>query len=320
VRRARQKYFFVFFGEKSSLDTVLRPLAQQYGANMYLCSGEISDTLVHQMAADAHADGRPLVVFTFSDFDPAGRQMPVSIGRKLQALRDLKFPGFDAQMAPVSLTIEQVLENRLPTTPVKAGDQRRVRWELAFGQRLRDAGLVRGSEPAQVEIDALAALRPQVLTNLTHAAIRPFWCATLATRTEAAVAQWEADANAAIEEQADPDRMAGIQERAEEAANLVNSALHFLTVSQDQLTEVDNDLKALVEEIDLPEKPEEPRPEPTEDVEPLVEIARFENEDGEESDPVRDYVEATDRLKAHKGYGRGEAVENGGDEDEDDDD
>jgi hypothetical protein len=142
----------------------------------------------------------------------------------------------------------------------------------------------------------------------------------LATRTEAAVAQWKADANAAIEEQADPDRLAGIRGRAEEAANLVNSALHFLTVSQGQLTEVDNDLKALVEEIHLPEKPEEPQPEPTEDAEPLVEIARFENEDGEESDPVRDYVEATDRLKAHKGYGKGEAVENGDDENGDDED
>jgi hypothetical protein len=216
---ARQKYFFVFFGEKSSLDAVLRPLAEQYGANMYLCSGEISDTLVHQMASDAAADGRPLVVFTFSDFDPAGRQMPVSIGRKLQALRDLKFPRLDAQVVPVSLTIEQVLENRLPTTPVKRGDKRRVRWERAFGQRLRDAGLVRDNEPAQVEIDALAALQPQVLTDLTHAAIAPFWCATLAERTEATRAEWEADATAAIEEQADPGRLAEIRERAEITAD-----------------------------------------------------------------------------------------------------
>jgi hypothetical protein len=28
-------------------------------------------------------DGRKLVVFTFSDFDPSGYQMPVSIGVKL---------------------------------------------------------------------------------------------------------------------------------------------------------------------------------------------------------------------------------------------
>jgi hypothetical protein len=301
---ARQKYFFVFFGEKSSLDDVLRPLAQQYGANMYLCAGEISDTLVHQMAADAHADGRPLVVFTFSDFDPAGRQMPVSIGRKLQALRDLKFPGLDAQVVPVSLTIEQVLENRLPTTPVKAGDKRRVRWERAFGQRLRDAGLVTGAQPAQVEIDALAALRPQVLTDLAHAAIAPFWDATLADRTEAVRAEWEKQANAAIEEQADPERLAEVKGRAEEAANLVNATLHFLTVSQDRLTRASDDLKALVDEIELPESPKEPHPEPEEGAEPLIDTLGA------------GYVEATDRLKAHKGYGKGETVERGDDDEE----
>jgi hypothetical protein len=301
---AQQKYFFVFFGEKSSLDEVLRPLAQQYGANMYLCSGEISDTLVHQMAADAHADGRPLVVFTFSDFDPAGRQMPVSIGRKLQALRDLKFPALDAQVVPVSLTIEQVLEQRLPTTPVKRGDKRRVRWEREFGQRLRDAGLVTGAQPAQVEIDALAALRPQVLTDLADAAIAPFWDATLAERTETARAEWEAEANAAIEEQADPERLAEIRERAEIAAEYINVALHELERMQARMTRASDDLKALVDEIELPEEPEEPQPEPEEGAEPLIDTLGA------------DYVAVTDALKAHKGYGKGEKVEAEDDDDE----
>ena len=89
---AEQPYCFAFFGEKSSLEDVLDPIARQIGANMYLCAGEITDTLIYEMARDAAADGRPLIVFTFSDFDPAGRQMPISIGRKLQALRDLKSP------------------------------------------------------------------------------------------------------------------------------------------------------------------------------------------------------------------------------------
>jgi hypothetical protein len=303
---ARQKFFFVFFGEKSSLDGVLRPLAQAYGANMYLCAGEISDTLIHQMAADADADGRPMVVFTFSDFDPAGRQMPVSIGRKLMALRDLKFPELDAQVVPVSLTIEQVLEHRLPTTPVKPGEKRGARWERAFGQRLRDAGLVPGSAPAQVEIDALAAIRPQVLTDLTHAAIAPFWDATLDQRTAEARAGWEAEASAAIEEQADHDRLAEIREEAGIAAAYVNAALVDLAKAQDRMTRADADLKAEVDEIELPDEPEEPEPEPDEDAAPLVDISGA-------------YAEVTDALKAHKGYGKGEKVEDeNGDEADDD--
>ena len=44
LEATEQPYCFAFFGEKSSLREVLEPIAQEYGANMYLCSGEISDT------------------------------------------------------------------------------------------------------------------------------------------------------------------------------------------------------------------------------------------------------------------------------------
>ena len=45
---------------------------------------------------------------TICDCDPSGRQMPVSIGRKLQALRDLEFPDLDFEVIPVALTVDQV--------------------------------------------------------------------------------------------------------------------------------------------------------------------------------------------------------------------
>ena len=61
-----------FFGEKTSLEDVLGPLAIEFNADLYLTGGQISDTLLHRMARDAVGDGRPLSVFTFSDFDPAG--------------------------------------------------------------------------------------------------------------------------------------------------------------------------------------------------------------------------------------------------------
>ena len=82
---ARHPYAFAFFGEKSSLEPVLAPLAATYGADLYLAAGELSDTLVWKMARDAAADGRPLIVFTFSDFDPAGSQMQACL-RLVRAL------------------------------------------------------------------------------------------------------------------------------------------------------------------------------------------------------------------------------------------
>jgi hypothetical protein len=70
------------FGEKSSLADALSPLAEAYEADLYLPTGEISDTLLHHMASVADRDGRSMAVLCLSDCDPAGWQMPISIARK----------------------------------------------------------------------------------------------------------------------------------------------------------------------------------------------------------------------------------------------
>src|SRR5208337_4598427 len=225
LKATEQPYCFAFFGEKSSLRDVLEPIAQQYGANMFLCSGEISDTLIYHMAQDADADGRPLVCFTFSDFDPAGWQMPVSIGRKLEALRDFQFPNLRAEVVPVSLTLDQVIAERLPTTPVKAKENRRDEWDEAFGPALREAGLAAGSQPAQVEIDALAVIRPEVLTRITHEKIALYRDETVGRRKSAAEARWYRAAYSRIEAQTAErrERLDEIKQAAEEAVEDFNT-------------------------------------------------------------------------------------------------
>ena len=130
-------------------------------ADLYLPTGEISDTLVHRIARDANDDGRPLVMFTLADCDPAGRQMSVSIGRKLQALRDLLFPDLRFEVVPVALNPEQVAALGLPSTPLKETEKRADRWREAFGIE-------------QTEIDALATLRPDVLREIVERAFDPY--------------------------------------------------------------------------------------------------------------------------------------------------
>ena len=110
----RQAFQFVVFGEKASLEGDVLPIAREHQADLYLNTGEISDTHVYRIAKEAVADGRPLVVFTLTDCDPAGYQMSVSIGRKLQAVRDLEFHDLEFEQVPVALTVEQVREQGLP--------------------------------------------------------------------------------------------------------------------------------------------------------------------------------------------------------------
>ena len=188
----------MIFGEKTSLKEVVLPIAYRFDANLYLPSGEITDSQLHQMAADGAADGRPMRVFTLSDCDPAGWQMPVSVGRKLQALRDLHFRDLDFEVRPIGLTVDQVRELDLPSTPLKDTERRGDRWRRAFGVE-------------QTEIDALATLRPRVLEGIVTQAIAPFCDATLSRRVRAAREKWEEEANAALADQIDGETLARIQ-------------------------------------------------------------------------------------------------------------
>ena len=111
----RQPFHLVIFGEKSSLSDVVLPIAREFGADCYLETGEISDSHLFTMAQRNAADSRPLRVFTLSDFDPSGWQMPISIGRKLQALRDLRFPQMQFEVRAVALTVDQARDFDLPS-------------------------------------------------------------------------------------------------------------------------------------------------------------------------------------------------------------
>jgi hypothetical protein len=199
---ARQAFHFAVFGEKSSLEEVVLPIAQQFEADLYLPAGEISDTLVYQIAKDAAEDGRPLVMFTLSDCDPAGHQMPVSIARKLQAFRDMFFKDLKFEVVRVALTPEQVRAENLPSTPLKATERRASRWRDAFGID-------------QTEIDALTTpTRRRVLQRMLRRAFKPYIDETLSSRVADAKAAWNSAAAEAVEEQVDAEHLARIREEA----------------------------------------------------------------------------------------------------------
>jgi hypothetical protein len=208
----RQAFCFAIFGEKASLEEVLLPIARAKQADLYLPTGEISDTLLHQIAEDASTDGRPLVMFTVADCDPAGRQMSVSIGRKLQALRDLLFPDLCFEVVPVALTVEQVGELGLPSTPLKESEKRADRWREAFGVE-------------QTEIDALATLRPGVLREIVERAFGPYFDHSLAERVSEAEEDWTQRAEEALAEQIDQASLEALRAEASEKLSELRGAI-----------------------------------------------------------------------------------------------
>jgi hypothetical protein len=230
--RGVQPYKIVMFGEKSSLSDVLSPLAEAYEADLYLPTGEISDTLLHHMADVADRDGRPMTVLCFSDCDPAGWQMPVSIARKLQAFKVL-LPGMpDFAVCRVALTPAQVGEYGLPSTPLKESERRADKWRQATGAQ-------------QTEIDALASLRPDLLETVARDALDKFYDHTLAGRVHRYREDWLSQARQLIAATFDLDRLAEIRRDAEQQLAGMRQQIRHLSDAL-RIDVDDGDLPAIV--------------------------------------------------------------------------
>jgi hypothetical protein len=219
----------VLIGEKSSLEPVLAPVAEAYQADLYLPTSEPSNTMLHQMAETGAADGRPMVVLYFSDCDPSGWQMPVSVGRKLQAFKAGLFPDLEFEVHRVALTPDQVREFGLPSTPLKDTERRADKWQQSKGVE-------------QTEIDSIAALQPARLRQVAEDAISPFYDRTLGQRVSAAKDSWLAEALEVINRDLDRQRLGRIHAQAETR----------LAAMRQQISELNDALRMDVDEFDLP--------------------------------------------------------------------
>jgi len=238
-------------------------------ADLYLPTGEISDTLLYRIADDGNDDGRPMVVFCLADCDPAGHQMPVSIGRKLQAFRDLLFPKLRFEVVPVALSVDQVRELGLPSTPLKETEARADRWRGAFNVE-------------QTEIDALATLRADVLREILERAFDPYFDRTLQGRVTLAEDEWNRRAEEVLREQIDQKNLEALRAEAADRLAELDSAI----------ADINERLQlAAADRFDLPEI-EVPEPEVNEDAGRQA-LVSFDD----------DWVAATRALIARKQYG-----------------
>jgi hypothetical protein len=295
---AEQPYILAVFGEKSSLDDELRPVAVETGADMYLETGEQSITHAYHIAERAAADGRPLIVLVVSDCDPSGYQMSVSIARKLQALRDLQFPTLDVDVIHVGLTPDQVRQFDLPSSPLSDNEKRAGRWTELMGVE-------------QTELDSLLTLHPGALARMVREALSPYFDSTLDERVRAAERTWGTEARNVIGEglAAVPDlaaKLAEIEARASDIsariealadeAESVRAAAAQINAQDGtlaaEIADINAELAELASEIDLdlPDVPEPGLPDRPTDGPNMVLSSAW------------DWVTATRRLKARKAY------------------
>ena len=172
------------------------------------------------MAASGGNDPRPMVVFYVSDCDPSGWQMPISLARKLQALRVIQFPDIQFAMHRIGLLPEQVRMHGLPSTPLKDSERRADKWTQAMGIE-------------QTEIDAMLALRPNLSRQIMIDSISPFYDAGLSRRVNRARSDWERRAQAVIDEQTDTDAIAQAVAQIDAKRQEIVTILETVRVSDD---------------------------------------------------------------------------------------
>jgi hypothetical protein len=161
---AEQPCLIEVWVEKTTMNDVLLPICKKYDVNLITGAGELSITSVIEFLERAREADRPARILYISDYDPAGVGMPISISRKIEYYqRNLEeYAGLDITLETVALTPEQVQRYDLPRVPVKHSDKRRKNWVDHHGK-------------GQVELDALEALHPGVLAEITEDAILKYY-------------------------------------------------------------------------------------------------------------------------------------------------
>ncbi len=155
--------------EKSTQNDWLVALCERRGVNLVVGIGESSEILSRHLAERAQETGKPARIIYMSDFDPAGRSMPVSVARKVEFYINKFGLNVDVKLNPLVLTEEQCQHYNLPRTPIKDGEKRRKKFEEKFGT-------------GATELDALEALHPGEMAKLLEQEIDRYLDPTLDER------------------------------------------------------------------------------------------------------------------------------------------
>ncbi len=168
--RAQQRYHIEIWCEKTTMNDVLLPLCRRYDAVLQTGAGELSIIASSLFFERVKKYGRPARIFYVSDFDPAGKSMPVATARKIEYfVRDAGLD-VDVRLLPIVLTEEQVRRYQLPRTPIKESERRRDRFEQQYGT-------------GAVELDALEALHPGEFERIVRGCVERYYDTDLAAKT-----------------------------------------------------------------------------------------------------------------------------------------
>jgi hypothetical protein len=261
----QQRYHVELWAEKTSMNDILVPLAQQYGLNLITGAGELSVTACQRLIDRALASERPVRILYISDFDPAGMSMPVAVARKIEYGARRNNHDVDVQVRPIMLTHEQCRAYRLPRTPIKETERRARGFEDRFGE-------------GATELDALEALHPGEFRRIVVREVERYYDSDLDDRVKEAAEDFDEEVEQTNDE--------ALQRHTFELAGLVDEYRSLQQRIEALHGRIESELRSEAPDLNEIEWPEPD--DGDEDEDPLF-------------DSTRDYIEQIDRYKQHQG-------------------
>lgn len=168
-----QPYHLEIWIEKDTMSDKIEPLAKEYGVDVVTGEGEISLTQVYLLMAKALAIRKPIRIFYISDYDPKGKDMPVSIARKIEwFVRNAEgCDKIDIKLKRLMLTPEQCITYKLPRKPIKTakGEGTGAKAYTTLSKKFEEK---RGA--GATELDALESIVPGEFSKILENAIKPY--------------------------------------------------------------------------------------------------------------------------------------------------
>jgi hypothetical protein len=267
-----QRYHIELWAEKTTLNDVLEPIAQEKGVNLITGAGELSYTACRMLIERAKESGRPVRILYVSDFDPSGECMPVSVARKIEFVVRKEGLDTDIQVRSIALTKKQCDEFELPRVPIKETDKRGDRWAEKHSE-------------GATEVDALEALHPGALGEIVEAEIARYYDLDLEDGVDEVAAEIESDVDdvndtvsAEFEDKLDELRLSW-----DEIARKIEDWKGLASSTYQAMDSMLNERAPNIEGVEWPEPADG-----DEDFDPLYESRR-------------DYVEQMERYKRHQG-------------------
>jgi hypothetical protein len=289
-----QRYQIEIWIEKSTMMDVLDPLARRFNLNIVSGVGEISEVRCRELVERALASGRPVRIIYVSDFDPAGRSMPLAAARKIEFELRKRGLDLDIQLRPVVLTHEQCVRYRLPRTPIKESERRGKAFEERFGE-------------GATELDALEALHPGELSRILEQEIRRYYDDGLEDRTTKAAEEFESELSEIQGTVIEPyrDEIEALRQQHRNLGRHWGKQTKALSDEYRRIAERFNSISHAISKSLTAQMPD------------LDDVNWPEADQGDEvEDPLfdshREYVEQIDRYKKHQGKPTARRSRNGG--------